>query len=335
MSLRIFNADAEPASVRMSDLESLRVVQPFPMQGSKRKQAPLIGALFPSDVTKVVEPFCGSAAVSLALRAGGYSGEMVINDKSSHIAALWNVIISDPERLAHEYRVVWEAQFLAENEALSSREYFNTVRTRFNNGSEKSPADFLFILNRIVKGALRYNNNGEINQSADGRRVGARPEVTGSRIMSVHHLMKNTEVRCADWLDCVQNLDPKAYVYLDPPYQGTTDTSDKRYWAGLSYTDFLEGVRLIIRKGVSAAISYDAIRGPVRYGRALHLDADLYPLDVITGVSSQGTLFGRHQEAHETLYLTPALVERLGGVAGVNERVVPSTPLTLFDPLAG
>ncbi|MGK2309300.1 DNA adenine methylase [Cutibacterium sp. V970] len=246
------------------------------------------------------------------------------------MANLWRAIIAEPKRLSEGYEKVWREQFQDNCNHLSPREYFLRIRERFNAASHRDPADFLFILNRIVKAALRYNQRGEINQSADGRRVGAKPEVTRQRIMESSNLMQSTRVTSMDWLDCVKDASRDAFIYLDPPYQGTTETLDKRYIAGLPFEQFLEGVSLLIRNGSSALISYDAVCGPVTYGTPLHHEADLLPLDVVTGVSSQGTLLGRVQEAHETLYLTPALVERLGGKSMVSERLRRHEPLALF-----
>ncbi|APT93624.1 hypothetical protein CPHO_02880 [Corynebacterium phocae] len=293
------------------------------MQGSKRRQAPIIERLFPTRVSEVIEPFCGSAAVSLHLLASGFSGPVHINDKNGDIAALWEKIISHPEELAAEYKDIWLAQFTGDYGELSPREYFSLVRSRFNAAGERRPADFLFILNRIVKASLRYNQKGEVNQSADGRRRGARPDATAQRIMESSRLMQRAQVTSLDWLDCVAGADASAFIYLDPPYQGTTDTADKRYIEGLAYESFREGVHQLIRAGASALISYDAVQGPVSYGTPLHHDLDLLPIDVVTGVSSQATLLGRMQQAHETLYLTPALVDRLGGQESVSSKFAP------------
>ncbi|MGK2309299.1 DNA adenine methylase [Cutibacterium sp. V970] len=59
-----------------------KIKQPFPLQGSKRKLAPVAESLFPEGVTELFEPFCGSAAVSLHLVASDFSGPVHINDKT-------------------------------------------------------------------------------------------------------------------------------------------------------------------------------------------------------------------------------------------------------------
>jgi DNA adenine methylase len=49
----------------------MTVPQPFQYQGSKRALAPLILQYLPISNTRLVEPFCGSAALSIATAARG------------------------------------------------------------------------------------------------------------------------------------------------------------------------------------------------------------------------------------------------------------------------
>lgn len=196
------------------------------MQGSKRKQNGIIASLFPLDTTCLIEAFCGSAAATLAIRAEGYRGQTIINDLNSSITRLWHSIIEAPTDLSLGYSKVWQAQFEDPFSLLSAKEYFNIIRDRFNNADVEDPADFLFILNRIVKGALRYNSSGKINQAADGRRRGAQPHVTDKRIHEASALMRKVLVQNKDWRDIIALACTTDFLYLDPPYQGTTETAE-------------------------------------------------------------------------------------------------------------
>ena len=53
-------AQAEPSH------EAMRVPHPIPYQGSKRNLAPAILGYFPGGVATLIEPFAGSAALTLA-----------------------------------------------------------------------------------------------------------------------------------------------------------------------------------------------------------------------------------------------------------------------------
>ena len=54
----------------------MTVPQPFQYQGSQRALAPLILQYLPISTTRLVEPFCGSAALSIATAARGRTAKM-------------------------------------------------------------------------------------------------------------------------------------------------------------------------------------------------------------------------------------------------------------------
>ncbi|NLA64814.1 MAG: DNA adenine methylase [Leucobacter sp.] len=325
-------ADLELLTIYASSFASSAQPQPFPMQGSKRAQVPIINKLIPEDAALLIEPFCGSAAVSIgALQAKLVQGA-VISDLNMDLVRLWESILDRPQELNREYAEIWAAQFNEQGEATDPRGYFNSIRERFNNATpeQRSASDFLFLLNRIVKAALRYGKGGQMNQSSDGRRTGAKPSTVSQRIQETADLMRTAAALHRDWREGLDQATSADVVYLDPPYQGTTETRDQRYVSGLAVEDFEEGLRGAIDRDLSLIVSYDALVGPATYGRPLDPRLGLLGFDVITGVSAQGTLLGRKQEAHETLYISPALVERLGGANAVIDRVA-TRPEALFE----
>lgn len=293
------------------------------MQGSKRSQSAVIQRFIPDDTELVVEPFCGSAAVSIGVMQGGLAKSALIADLNHDIVRLWRQIVEEPELLVTNYAEVWAGQFSVDGVAGGPRGYFNAVRDRFNDAgpNERSEADFLFLLNRIVKAALRYGKSGRMNQSADSRRAGAKPSTVAQRVLETQKIMRDATILHGDWQYTLAQATPRDVVYLDPPYQGTTNTRDQRYVSGLSVEMFEKGLRHAVDNGLSLIISYDALAGPRIYGRPLDPSLGLLGFDVVTGVSAQGTLLGRKLEAHETLYLSPALVARLGGIEAASQRV--------------
>jgi DNA adenine methylase len=312
-------ADIDMMTVHVADLPAAPQPQPFPLQGSKRGLVPVITRLIPPDRPRFVEPFCGSAAASIGVRRADLVSDVVLSDANQSLVQLWHEILHRPDRLANEYERIWTAQF--DGDQPDARAHFNLVRDQYNAAPSERSAEFLFLLNRIVKGSLRYARNGRMNQSADGRRSGARPDTVRTRIMNTSSELTGADVLCRDWSAAIGDGDATDVIYLDPPYQGTSDTRDQRYIAGMSVEAFERGVADAIDRGLSLMISYDALRGPVIYGRPLAGDLGMLAIDVVTGVSAQGTLLGRRQAAHETIYLSPALVDRLGGSAAVRQRL--------------
>ncbi|MEO8265215.1 MAG: DNA adenine methylase, partial [Ilumatobacteraceae bacterium] len=126
---------------------------PIPYQGSKRKLAPAILSCVPVGTSRLVEPFCGSAAVSLFALANGRVQSVWLNDSNVPLAELWSAIIARPDAVVDKYRELWRGQLGRE------REFYDAVRSNFNRTHE--PELLLYLLARCVKAAVRYNSNGD------------------------------------------------------------------------------------------------------------------------------------------------------------------------------
>lgn len=302
-------------------LDKLKTVpHPFPYQGSKRYLANAIVPLIPDDVTSIIEPFAGSAAISIAAKYTHKVDNVTIADVNEPLINLWVAMLTDPDGLADEYARMWVEQ------QTEPKEYFLKVRDDFN--TAPSPAAMLYLLNRIVKGALRYSSEGKFNQSADNRRLGAKPSVVSNRIHAVNQIMVGTKVIAADYQDVVSQADDDTVIYMDPPYQGTSGQGaagkrDQRYAAGLQRSDFERVLDRLNRDGRMYMVSYDRIDQDNTYGQPLSDELQLMHMHLQAGTSAQATLVGKKVQTVESLYLSPALVDRLGGKSSVVKRLNP------------
>jgi DNA adenine methylase len=284
------------------------VPHPIPYQGSKRRIAHAIISYFPSNVERLIEPFAGSAAVSLAAASFGKVGRFILNDINAPLIDLWTEIVHRPKEIAEAYRQLWEEQ------AGREREFYNIVRQRFN--QEHCPEDFLYLLARCVKAALRYNSNGEFNQSPDHRRKGMRPSKMESHILGASKLMQGSlTLFNGDYRDVLDFASPNDIVYMDPPYQGVCGNTDTRYIAGINYKAFVETLETLNTKGIAYIISYDGRTGMKKFGNLLPRDLGLKRIEIKTGKSSQATLLGQNHDTYESLYLSPALVGKTFGLS--------------------
>ncbi len=280
------------------------VPHPFPYQGSKRALAHAILRYLPDDTATLFEPFAGSAAISIAARYAGLAERAVINDVNAPLMALWRAIVSEPDALADQYEAMWLASLA------DPKEYFLRKRSEFNETNDA--AILLYLLNRIVKGAVRYGKTGLFNQSADNRRLGAKPVTVRDRLMRTSRSMRGTVVHSESFESLLINAGPADVVYLDPPYQGVTNVRDHRYVAGLVREDFEQALEEANANRVSYIVSYDVVREDAKYGEALRADLGLTHLHVVAGRSAQSTLSGGAEVTVESLYLSQALVDRLG-----------------------
>lgn len=283
----------------------MKVPQPFPYQGSKRSLAPAILPYVPKDCAAFVEPFAGSAAMSIAVAGGKLAKRFVVNDLNRPLAELWREIINDPQGLANRYATIWHKQ-----EHGKGTEFYNRVRAEFN---RQPRADrFLFLLARCVKAAVRYNGRGEFNQSPDPRRRGMIPATMRGNLLATSALFRGkAEVYALDYAEICQNVKPKDVIYMDPPYQGVCKERDKRYSSSLAYAAFVETLRAMNSRELSYIVSYDGRTGDKRHGKPLPQDLGLALVELEAGRSSQATLLGRDEITFESLYLSASLVRRL------------------------
>ncbi|TAL38877.1 MAG: DNA adenine methylase [Spirochaetes bacterium] len=282
----------------------MNIPQPIPYQGSKRFLAPLILKFFPLYFDKLIEPFAGSAAISFAAAANNLATSYHLNDLNAPLMHLWNLIINDPFSLIDSYNKIWHDQIGNE------KEYYNHIRNRFNNNHH--PSDLLFLLARCVKAAIRYNSNGEFNQSPDNRRRGKSPTNMKNEILGASKLLKGkVKITSFDYRNIINDINQNDLVYMDPPYQGVVSKRDTRYSNGVEYNEFVEFLNELNNKNIMYIISYDGKRADTNYGKDLPVFLSLHKILLDAGLSTQATLLGRTERTYESLYLSSRLTEQL------------------------
>ncbi len=175
------------------------------------------------------------------------------------------------------------------------------MRAEFNAAGD--PAALLYLLARCVKNAPRFGRGGAFNQSADRRRRGMRPEKMRAQLDGAHALLRGrARVFAGDAAACLADAGPLDLVYLDPPWQGTTEGADKRYHAGFERERLEALLAALNARGVPWLLSYDGRLGARRYGPPLPRELWRERFDLEAGRSSQATLLGRSERTVESLY---------------------------------
>lgn len=282
-------------------MRKFRLPHPIPYQGSKRNLAPLIGRHVPKHIETWYEPFAGSAAMTIWAAHNNVATFYIIGDSLVPITELWRSIIFDPLQTSERYTELWNGQ------SSGDLRYFNRIRDRYN--QDKDPIDLLYLICRCVKNAVRFNSNGNFTQSVDKRRLGMRPVKMKSAIFGVSNLLNGrVEVQTGDWLDTITNVTDRDFIYMDPPYLGTSIGRDKRYAEQMKADRLVGGLRSLRNRRIRFALSYDGMTGKKVYGPPLPDDLSLRRLFLRAGISSQATLNGQGKvETIESLYLSPGV----------------------------
>jgi len=273
-------------------------------QGSKRNLAPQILRYFPQKFNRLIEPFAGMAAITIAVSKQRRAEQYVLNDLNEPLINILREAINNPQKLIEEYTKVWSEQINFEG---GSVEHFYKIRKDFNDGN-KSAANMLYLLARCVKGSVRYSTNGMFNQSPDKRRMGTNPKNLASNVYMISSFLKGkTEFSSVDYREVTKMAKRGDIVYMDPPYQGVCTTRDSRYFSGICFDDFVECVDDLNSRGIDFVISYDGTCGEKQYGVDLPKELKLKKVMLNAGLSSQSLLLGRKEKTIEALYISPNL----------------------------
>lgn len=270
----------------------------------------------------MVEPFAGSAAIALAAADKNLCEEFVVSDVLRPLSDLWLEVIKRPASLSQAYRDLWQSQFTGD---LIDR--FNEIRAAFNRTQD--PAMLLFLLARCVKNAVRFNPTGKFNQSADKRRTGTHPDTMAAEISGAHRLLAGRcLVTCGDFRTVLADVKQDDIVYMDPPYQGTSEGRDSRYFQGVPRTAIVELLRELNSKGIQYILSYDGHCGEKMYGEPLPEELNAQRVLLNVGRSSQATLNGQSADTIESVYLSAGLaVENAPQKPMLLEHFAPQMPL--------
>lgn len=254
--------------------------------GSKSSQAQIIADFAPT-FNNYFEPFVGGGSVLYAISPQSAK----CGDICKPLIDLWTLIKTNPTSLSEYYRQRWE-------ELQSDYKAFYRARERFNN--DGNPYDFLFLTRTCVNGLIRFNANGEFNNSLHYTRKGIDPNSLQSIIFDWHGRIQNVEFVCKDYRESTLTAQEGDFVYLDPPYYNTQG----RYYGKIDYKDFFEYLRELNNRRIKYALSFDGQRGDKTY--CVDLPHDLYKRKemIKSGKSTfRKVIDNISEDVYEALYL--------------------------------
>ena len=282
----------------------MKLPHPIPYQGSKRGLADKIVRYFPVEFNRLIEPFAGSAAISIASAFYFKAHQFILNDINKPLIALWDTIINNPKQIINQYHDIWHGQHGNEEN------YYYEIRNKFN--ETRQPEYLLFLLAKCVKAAVRYNAQGNFNQSPDKRRLGRNPQIMQDDILGVSRLLKGkTETLSVDYTQILEKATPSDLVYMDPPYQGTGQNGGFNYAGNIDFDNFVLSLFELNQKHIPYILSFDGRTGDKTFGHPLPTELNLTKIEINAGRSTQATLLNRKEFTYEAVYLSPSLVTHI------------------------
>ena len=176
-------------------------------QGGKRKELPLIKKMLPRQFDRVVEPFCGGAAVAFELQIPA-----ILNDINQMVINLYKVLQSDSYiKVLNHINVIKTY----EHDALQQAYY--AARDVINNPDDHTPeiqaVSYIIVRQLCFSGMERYNAKGEFNVP-----FGHYKKMSCNLTPDHHTFLSKCDIRQGSFVDLFDDVTADDFVFIDPPY---------------------------------------------------------------------------------------------------------------------
>ena len=168
----------------------------------------------PKPYNRYFEPFIGGGALFFELQPEN----AYISDMNEELINLYSVVRDNVYELISD---------LKKHEV--SKEYFLEIRNldrtdEYKNLSNAQRASRFIYLNRTCfNGLYRVNSQGQFNVPFGNYK---NPRIVDeNNLLNCSELLKNTEIKCADFSEILTKVKKGDFVYFDPPYVPLKETS--------------------------------------------------------------------------------------------------------------
>lgn len=264
--------------------------------GGKRKLADTIARFLLNDQTRrVVEPFCGSAAVSLSLT--NRIDSFWLNDINPDLINLFECLRDRTDAVLAHTRALW-------SEGHNTPEVYYANRRRFNETTDpiEKAALFIYLNRHSYNGVVRYNSAGQFNVPFGSYRDPLLPEK--AIWDAVTHLFSKALITQMDFEQVLDACGEGDAIYCDPPYIPLSKTA--------SFTDYVaDGFTMADQERLARAAERAALRGALvvisnhrteaslkLYANASHIEE----LSVRRNISRDGASRGKAPELLAVYY---------------------------------
>ena len=192
-------------------------------------------------VTKYCEPFVGGGAVLFDILSKYNIEEILINDINAELINTYTQIKVNLGVLITALAAMQEC--CQPLNAESRKEYYYDKRERFNylkvNGDDavnlEKAALFIFLNKTCFNGLYRVNKQGLFNVPMGAYK---KPMFCDNvNLGNISRLLQNVTIKCGDYKDCLDFIDEKTFVYIDPPYRPLTETASFTSYAETDFAD--------------------------------------------------------------------------------------------------
>jgi DNA adenine methylase len=246
------------------------VAKPFlKWAGGKRQLLPEIQERLPSQIhqfTTYIEPFVGGGAVLFHLLDRYQFEKVYIIDINPELTLCYERIRDDVDGVIAEL----EKLITAYPKTQKKREpAFKKLRIKWNKGVNQRDtmssaqqsvrvAQMIFLNRTCFNGLFRVNQAGEFNVPIGGYVNPSFP--SSDDLQAASTALQNVEVHHGSYEDCLEWVDHRTFLYLDPPYRPLSSTSAFTSYSKEDFDDedqknLASFIRDLTKKGASLMLS--------------------------------------------------------------------------------
>lgn len=213
--------------------------------GGKTQLLPKIRTKYPTElgktITKYCEPFIGGGAVLFDIISNYDLEEILINDINQELTNTYSQIKSNLTHLVDELSKMQDLFWAMDADA--RKIYYYEKRERFNylkvNSDEEinfeKAALFIFLNKTCFNGLFRVNKKGLFNVPMGAYKMPVICDI--NNLTEINVALRNVTIKTGDYKDCLDFIDDKTFVYIDPPYRPISQTASFTSYAETNFDD--------------------------------------------------------------------------------------------------
>ncbi len=186
--------------------------------GGKRQLLDVLTPLLPKHIISYYEPFVGGGAMLFNLQPK----KAYVNDINNDLICVYTVIRSDVDKLIDKL-----SEYKNESEFFYSVRDLDRDKEKYAALSDVQKAARILYLNKTCyNGLYRVNNAGEFNSPFGNYK---NPNIVNAPVLrAVSSYLNSADVHLSslDYSEVLKNVPKGAFVYLDPPYDPVSSTSN-------------------------------------------------------------------------------------------------------------
>lgn len=217
--------------------------------GSKRPISDAVVNTFPDEYNTYYEPFVGGGSILYEENPTN----AICGDMCKELIGIWELIRDDPQDLLDFYTYHWNR---LQDEG---QDVYYEVRKEFN--ETRNPRNLFFLTRTCVNGLIRFNNDGDFNNSYHLTRPGIHPKRLGSIIFDWSHKIQDVKFVHGDYEETTKDAIEGDLIFLDPPYFNT----DGMYFGTIDQDRFIEYLRSLNQRNVDYVLTFDGTSGDDDY----------------------------------------------------------------------